>query len=914
MCKYCSKFAYCINGECKCRKGYEGDGYDCKDMNECVSKRYNKCHRNAYCLNTVGSYRCECHVGYAGNGILCINTTGTSDNDSSLCTGSWEIRMYYNSSSNSCQRFWYGGCMPLNNQNFFNDLTDSVVYEFSQCAYVGKLIADICHDEFDTNLLLSCGGDKETRWYYSQATRNCEEFYYDASCDYQTNSRNFFTKHSNCKQQCLKNSVLTNFNECLEQFDPTLKQMCGKGNWKLRYYYDKKEKGCRIFWWDKCQSNSRNQFDDLFLCQRRCEKMVASYLSSVFKGPCLEPFDEIYNKSCKASPTYEIRWYYNQQQKKCDHVYYGGCKSSSRNLFSTRSLCRQLCERPSNIIRGSPLASGELSSVKVLQLQYNKYYLLNSHFTECLEPFEEWLTCSCRQGKWVRRYFYSKSEGTCKLYCSSSNNNFNDLASCKWKCEGKHINPRSRSCLDTFDSTYLKKCWTEDFYEQRYYFNHEKKQCELFYYGGCSSNSKNIFLTYKECKDLCERPSNELFRACYEPFDHDYEKSCSTDGTYRMQYYYDNEIKQCRMFWYGNCKKTSENIFPTLATCQWICERRKIEEIPRKCIDKFDKHYADSCNAEVWKEKWYFDHTTGLCSPFWYGGCKSDAQNIFDDLDTCLWLCEKPGNSTTIAYMIDDDYKCLEDLDIGYCDEKYPAFFYNKYKGQCEPFAYSGCGGNGNRFLTLKQCETTCSQFKHLSEPETGCHLPLAIGHGNGESGCQQHSGFRYYFNKQYGRCGRFWYNGCGGNGNQFVSYELCERICNNVLTKIWPRKLIKSCFMPMDVGDCGKAVKTGLIRWFYNPVEMECQTFIYSGCGGTDNRFATKYTCDKLCSGLIKPVSGTSSFKLFNITNLIPNTIQNEHKVTYNLLTTSTKHSSYKRNHQATSDPQPLKIGHRSI
>lgn len=68
----------------------------------------------------------------------------------------------------------------------------------------------------------------------------------------------------------------------------------------------------------------------------------------------------------------------------------------------------------------------------------------------------------------------------------------------------------SGSCMDVFDTAYLKKCWSGP-YEKRYFFNHEKKQCELFYYGGCMSTSKNIFLSYDECEDLCETPSYELF-------------------------------------------------------------------------------------------------------------------------------------------------------------------------------------------------------------------------------------------------------------------------------------------------------------------------------------------------------------------------------------------------------------------
>lgn len=55
----------------------------------------------------------------------------------------------------------------------------------------------------------------------------------------------------------------------------------------------------------------------------------------------------------------------------------------------------------------------------------------------------------------------------------------------------------------------------------------------------------------------------------------------------------------------------------------------------------------------------------------------------------------------------------------------------------------------------LKQYLLVISSIKILLfcflEPEFGCHLPLATGHGKNERGCQQFAGFRYYYNKHYG-------------------------------------------------------------------------------------------------------------------------------------------------------------------
>ncbi|KAL4853658.1 Vacuolar-sorting receptor 1 [Chlorella vulgaris] len=50
---------------CRCPPGYEGDGRDCADVDECALK-IDGCDQ--ICVNTPGSYRCECHKGYTLHG------------------------------------------------------------------------------------------------------------------------------------------------------------------------------------------------------------------------------------------------------------------------------------------------------------------------------------------------------------------------------------------------------------------------------------------------------------------------------------------------------------------------------------------------------------------------------------------------------------------------------------------------------------------------------------------------------------------------------------------------------------------------------------------------------------------------------------------------------------------------------
>ncbi|KYK70539.1 microneme protein MIC7 [Toxoplasma gondii TgCatPRC2] len=68
----CAEHTDCINNDgaavtCRCLPGYTGNdgkpGRACKDINECEEPDH--CPENSVCINTPGSYRCECKTGFA---------------------------------------------------------------------------------------------------------------------------------------------------------------------------------------------------------------------------------------------------------------------------------------------------------------------------------------------------------------------------------------------------------------------------------------------------------------------------------------------------------------------------------------------------------------------------------------------------------------------------------------------------------------------------------------------------------------------------------------------------------------------------------------------------------------------------------------------------------------------------------
>ena len=67
-----------VNIEGKCKKVSQLKGkiyiYIILDVDECATNT-DECDTNANCTNTYGSYECNCHKGYEGNGFNCTGMT-----------------------------------------------------------------------------------------------------------------------------------------------------------------------------------------------------------------------------------------------------------------------------------------------------------------------------------------------------------------------------------------------------------------------------------------------------------------------------------------------------------------------------------------------------------------------------------------------------------------------------------------------------------------------------------------------------------------------------------------------------------------------------------------------------------------------------------------------------------------------
>lgn len=224
-----------------------------------------------------------------------------------------------------------------------------------------------------------------------------------------------------------------------------------------------------------------------------------------------------------------------------------------------------------------------------------------------------------------------------------------------------------------------------------------------------------------------------------------------------------------------------------------------------RCEDERCALPADPGPCDGAFRRFYHDPEAG-CIEFVYGGCGGNANN-FPTLEACE---EKCGRIPV----------CRQPQDSGPCRAVILRWWHNPETGRCESFIYGGCEGNANNFASKELCEQACP-------PPDVCDLPIVVGPCDAAIP-------RWAFNARTGECERFIYGGCGGNRNNFETREKCEGQCAQR----------DPCDLPIDPGEC-RAV---ILRFAYNSVTQDCEPFVYGGCNGNANNFATLEECKKRC------------------------------------------------------------------
>ncbi|KAK5614019.1 hypothetical protein CRENBAI_012246 [Crenichthys baileyi] len=105
----------------------------------------------------------------------------------------------------------------------------------------------------------------------------------------------------------------------------------------------------------------------------------------------------------------------------------------------------------------------------------------------------------------------------------------------------------------------------------------------------------------------------------------------------------------------------------------------------------------------------------------------------------------------------------------------------------------------------------------------------------------------RYFFNVNSGSCELFEYGGCGGNANNFETFEECEKACVFSDDK-------NPCHLPEAPGPCRGLMK----RFFFDSEIQQCKHFYYGGCFGNANNFRSMDQCQRRCQNQDEPTAAT--------------------------------------------------------
>ncbi|KAK2191742.1 hypothetical protein NP493_46g01054 [Ridgeia piscesae] len=759
------------------------------------------------------------------------------------------MRYYYNVKTHQCEEFSYGGC--LGNGNRFE------TQEVCETRCVAPHTPDVCNQP---KKIGQCRGHFP-RWFYDHADGACKQFVY-GGC--QGNDNRFSSKEA-CEQRCVSPATTV----CLLNKDPGPCQVFFK-NW----YFDAASEECVEFVYGGCGGNN-NRFATKDECKNTCRELLKKKKIDICTlpketGPCTAYFE---------------RWYYDKSDEYCKMFVYGGCQGN-KNRFVTEQECRSQCRA-----KGNQWVSGNTSG--------------SGQSVNCV-----WSTDVCTLTKAVgscssaiQRYFFNTDSATCEQFlysgCGGNGNSFDTLEECEKSCD-KHLRKFvvSKGKEHCYQPVAAGPCLNS---MSRYHYNSVSGECEEFQYGGCGGN-RNRFLNKQQCEDECRNSTTPAPTALPTT-----PENCSLHynpgpcKNFSVLWYFDILEGRCRDFLYGGCKG-NENKFLTREECEQECT----SEPDVTCTLNYD---GGDCFAYI--PMFYYDSEKGACVQFIYGGCGGNA-NRFKTREACEQRCQpktmhsvtsglskcalpkeagqcdgvhqlsvtkwyynmEAGQCEKFIYSLcggnENRFKskteceeacpvadiCHQEFVTGPCRASKRRYHFDAATGKCNEFTYGGCNGNANRFLKLESCESACQQFASITTAVPAITTELETCSKPREAGeCHTYT-LRWYHDKMQEQCSQFVYSGCGGNDNNFQTEEECQRRCfsdqdtvaTTTVAAPTTTEAPGKCTLPKETGKCEGFAQLSVTRWYYNTEAGQCEQFVYSLCGGNENRFPSKEACEEEC------------------------------------------------------------------
>ncbi|XP_061433952.1 papilin-like isoform X1 [Lethenteron reissneri] len=420
----------------------------------------NNFHTTEECVES-----CKCHKtrGDESDDELSIPDICTMDREIGPCKASIP-RYFYNSLTQRCQKFYFGGC-DGNANNFETE---------TECRIACKTVQS---DESDDELSIPaiCKMDREIgpckahipRYFYNHLTQRCQKFYY-GGCD--GNANNFETE-TECRIAC--KTVQSDESDDELSIPAICKMDREIGPCKAhipRYFYNRLTQRCQKFYYGGCDGNANN-FETETECRIACKTVQSDESDDELSIPAICKMDKEIGP-CKA---HIPRYFYNRLTQCCQKFYYGGCDGNANN-FKTEAECRIACKTVQ-----SDESDDELSIRAICTMD------------------REIGPCKAH----IPRYFYNRLTQRCQKFyyggCDGNANNFETETECRIAC--KTVQKVPKKCRFEPETGNCKAAFP------RHFYNMTTGQCENFIYGGCGGNDNN-FHTTEECVESCKCHKN----------------------------------------------------------------------------------------------------------------------------------------------------------------------------------------------------------------------------------------------------------------------------------------------------------------------------------------------------------------------------------------------------------------------